>query len=87
MLNVCYFFVLNVHLGDLLFMKFNVTENIVNTQNIFSTRKVLNVCYFFVLNVHLGDLLFMKFNATENIEYCLSHFICSKISIYTYSSA
>ena len=27
-LNVCYFYVLNVHLGGLLFMKFNVTENI-----------------------------------------------------------
>ena len=29
----------------------------------------------------------MKFNVTENIKYCLSHFICSLISIYTYSSA
>ena len=27
-LNICYFYVLNVHLGGLLFMKFNVTENI-----------------------------------------------------------
>ena len=60
----------------------------VNTQIIgFSSRKVLNVCYFYVLNVHLGGLLFMKFNVTENIKYCLSHFICSLISICTCSSA
>ena len=60
----------------------------VNTQIIgFSSRKVLNVCYFYVLNIHLGGLLFMKFNVTENIKYCLSHFICSLISICTCSSA
>ena len=58
-----------------------------NTQNIgFSTRKVF-MCYFYVLNVHLGGLIFMKFNVTEKIKYCLSHFICSLISIYTYPSA
>ena len=60
----------------------------VNKQNIgFSTRKVLNVRYFYVLSKHLGGLLFMKFNVTENIKYCLGHFICLLIRIYTYSSA
>ena len=51
-----------------------------NTKNIgFSTRKVLNVlllcvkCTFRWLNFH--------------VKYCLSHFICSLISIYTYPSA
>ena len=47
---------------------------------------VFNVRYFYVLNVHLDGLLFMKFHVTEKIKYCLSHFICSFISIYTYSS-
>ena len=62
--------------------------NVLNAQKIgFSVRKVLNVRYFFVLNVRLGGLLFIKFNATENIRYCLNHFICSLISINTYSSA
>ena len=60
----------------------------VNTQDIGSSaRKVFDVRFFYVLNVHLGGLLFMKFNVTENIKYCLSHFVCSLISIYTYSSA
>ena len=60
----------------------------VNTKKIdFSTRKVLNVCYFYVLNVYLGGLLFTKFNVTENMQYCVSHFICSLISIYIYLSA
>ena len=60
----------------------------VNTQHIgFSTRKVLNVRYFNMLNVYLGGLLFMKFNVTENMRYCLSHFICLLISIYTNSFA
>ena len=60
----------------------------VNTQNIgFSARKVLNVCYFYVLKLCLGGLPFMKFKVTENIKYCLSHFLCSLIIIYTYSSA
>ena len=59
-----------------------------NAQKIgFGVRKVLNVRYFFVLNVRLGGLLFIKFNATENIKYCLNHFICTLISIYTNSSA
>ena len=48
---------------------------------------MLNVRYFYILNAHLGGLLFMTFNVTENIKYCLSHFLCSLISIYTYSSA
>ena len=60
----------------------------VNTQHkSFSTRKVLNVRYFNMLNVYLGGLLFMKFNVAENIRYCLSHFICLLISIYTNSFA
>ena len=29
----------------------------------------------------------MKFKVTENIKYCVSHFICSLISIYIYSFA
>ena len=51
-----------------------------------STRKVFSVCYFYALHVHLGGLLFMIFQVTENMKHCVSHFICSLISIYTYSS-
>ena len=47
---------------------------------------MLDVYNFCMLNVHLGVLLFMKFNVTENKQYGISHFICSLISIYTYSS-
>ena len=36
---------------------------------------MLNVRYFYMLNLML--------NVSENIKYCLSHFICSLISIYT----
>ena len=45
---------------------------------------MLNVHYFSVLKVQLGGLLFMKFKVNENRKYCVSQFICSLISIYTF---
>ena len=60
----------------------------VNTQNIgFKTKKVLNLCLLLCVKCMFKWHTFHKFNVTENIKYCLSHFICSLISIYTYSSA